>query len=248
MKIFGNIPGAIKVYGSLKYLNQYKREIDDAKAKGDQEREMKNILLASSTWSKKLTEALGIDVQVYGRENLPTQGPVVFMSNHQGYADILALCAAIDTIQFGFVAKKELGKIPLYGKWMERIRSVMMDRDNPKESLKAIMQGIALLKEGYSLVIFPEGTRSKGGDMIDFKPGSMKLATKPKAPIIPVSLDGSATVFEDTGIISSGVIKVLFHPAVKTASIAKGDEKKLSDEVHDIIKKGVEELKNKRAF
>ena len=163
MKIFRNIPGAVKVYSNLRYLNGFKREIDDARAKGDQEREMENICYAISTWGDKLSKSLGMDIKVYGKENLPEKGPVVFMSNHQGYADILALCAAIDTVQFGFVAKKELAKIPLYGKWMDRIRSVMMDRDNPKESLKAITKGIGLLKKGYSLVIFPEGTRSKGG-------------------------------------------------------------------------------------
>ena len=145
MKIFRNIPGAVKVYSNLRYLNGFKREIDDAKAKGDQEREMENICYAISTWGDKLSKSLGMDIKVYGKENLPEKGPVVFMSNHQGYADILALCAAIDTVQFGFVAKKELAKIPLYGKWMDRIRSVMMDRDNPKESLKAITKGIGLL-------------------------------------------------------------------------------------------------------
>ena len=244
MKIFRNIPGAVKVYSNLRYLNGFKREIDDAKAKGDQEREMENICYAISTWGDKLSKSLGMDIKVYGKENLPEKGPVVFMSNHQGYADILALCAAIDTVQFGFVAKKELAKIPLYGKWMDRIRSVMMDRDNPKESLKAITKGIGLLKKGYSLVIFPEGTRSKGGPMIDFKPGSMKLATKPKVPIIPVSIEGSYKIFEERGIISPGTVKVMFHPAIPTDDLPKDSEKHINDKVHDIIKSGVEELRN----
>lgn len=243
MKIFRNIPGAVKLYANLGYLNGFKREIDDARAKGDQEREMKNICYAISTWGQKLTASLGMEIKIYGKENLPASGPVVFMANHQGYADILALCAAIDTVQFGFIAKKELAKIPLYGKWMDRIRSIMIDRDNPKESLKAITTGIGLLKKGYSLVIFPEGTRSKGGPMIDFKPGSMKLATKPKVPIVPISIEGSYKIFEERGIISPGTVKVKFHPAIDTADIPKDAEKHLNDLVHNIIKSGVEELR-----
>lgn len=244
MKIFRNIPGAVKVYFNLKYLNRFKHEIDDARKTGDQPREMENICYAINTWGDKLTKSIGIDIKRYGTENLPDKGPVVFMANHQGYADILALCAAIDTVQFGFIAKKDLAKIPLYGKWMDRIRSVMMDRDNPKESLKAITKGISYLKKGYSLVIFPEGTRSKGGPMIDFKQGSMKLATKAKAPIIPISIDGSYKIYEERGIISPGVIKVKFHTPIKTADMSKEDEKHLNDKVHNIISNGLEELKN----
>ena len=76
MKIFRNIPGAVKVYSNLRYLNGFKREIDDARAKGDQEREMENICYAISTWGDKLSKSLGMDIKVYGKENLPEKGPV----------------------------------------------------------------------------------------------------------------------------------------------------------------------------
>ena len=80
--------------------------------------------------------------------------------------------------------------------------------------------------------------------MIDFKPGSMKLATKPKVPIIPVSIEGSYKIFEERGIISPGTVKVMFHPAIPTDDLPKDSEKHLNDKVHDIIKSGVEELRN----
>ena len=79
-----------------------------------------------------MLRSFGATIDVKGRENLPTEGPVVYVCNHQGYADIIALCAALDTIQFGYVAKKELAKVPLYGDWILEVLSVLIERDHPR--------------------------------------------------------------------------------------------------------------------
>ncbi len=243
MKIIRNIPAAFTIYSNLRYLNKYKKEIEDAKLKSDIEKEKENILLATSTWGKKLAENAGMKVTVYGRENLPTKGPIVYMANHQGYADIVALCAALDTVQFGYVAKNNLEKVPLYGKWIDRIRSVLIDRGHPREALKAISKGVSLIKEGYSLLIFPEGTRSQSSQMGEFKPGAMKLATKPKVPIIPISLDGTWKIFEEHGCLKKGEVKVMVHPAIETKDLTKEEERHLSNKVYQIIEDGVKKLR-----
>lgn len=235
MKILGNIVPGVKIINALKWFSRNSKEIFDAREKEDYERERKYILNATSSWGKNLCKALGVEIEVEGKENLPQQGPVVYISNHQGYADIPVLCAVLDTIQFGFVAKEELGKIPLYGKAIGDIRSVFMNRDDSRESVKAIFAGIDLIKKGFSLCIFPEGTRSKGGNIAEFHKGSFKLATKPKVPIVPVSIDGTYKVFEETGVISPAKVKVVIHPAIPTADLDKEEEKALPEKVEKIV-------------
>lgn len=247
MKIFKNIPSAIKVYSHLKYLNKFKPSIEKARISEDKVIEREFILKATSTWGKALSENAGMKLEIFGKENLPTQadGPVVFMANHQGYADIVAMCAVIDTIQFGFVARDNLGKVPLYGKWIDRIRSVMINRNNAREGLKAINNAISLIKEGYSMFIFPEGTRSQSPNIGDFKAGAMKVAVKPQVPIVPISLDGTWKIFEEKGFLSKGNVKVMIHPMVMTKDISKDEEKKLHIKIQKIISNGLEVLRSK---
>ncbi|MCQ4637472.1 1-acyl-sn-glycerol-3-phosphate acyltransferase [Anaerovorax odorimutans] len=242
MKIIRNIPGFFKLCTTLKELNQYKGEIEDAKAKGDVERECYNILQAEKVWSRNVLKMFGSELVVHGEENLPQEGPVVYIGNHQGYADIIAYAAALNTIQFGFVAKEDLGNIPLYGKWIRRIRSVLIKRDDPRASLKAIDEGIELIKKGFSLMIFPEGTRSKGPQPGDFKRGAFKLAVKPEVPIIPVSLSGSYKMYEETGILKGTRIDVMIHPPVETKGLSRKEEKEMCLAVEKTVKDGIAEL------
>ena len=164
------------------------------------------------------------------------------MGNHQGYADIFSYFKAFQKFQFAFVAKKELGEIPLYGKWIARIRSVFIERDDPRASLEAINRGIEYIKEGFSLAIFPEGTRSKGPDPGEFQRGALKLATKPGVPIIPVSLNGSYKMFEEPGRLTSANIEMIVHKPIPTEGLSRKEEKALPDIVEKIIVDGVRKL------
>lgn len=242
MKIIRNIPSVAKAVYALKFLNKYKKAIAKAKAEGNREVERENIRLAMSTWGTKFLEIAGCTLEVIGKENLPTEGPVVYMCNHQGTADIIALCAALDKIQFGYIAKEELHKLPLYGKWIERVRSVMIKRDDPREALKAINEGIELIEDGFSLMIFPEGTRSRGAAMGEFKKGSMKLATKPGVPIVPVSIEGTYKIFEEKGVLAPADVKVMIHPAIPTKDLDRQQQKELHDKVYKIVYDGHQEL------
>lgn len=242
MKIFANIPGAIKLINCLKYLKPYKVGIEEAKAAGDVEKEREYILKATSAWGPMVMEMFGTTLNVQGLENLPEKGPVVFMGNHQGYADIFAYCAAFKKFQFGFIAKEELSKIPLYGEWIRRIRSVFIERDDARASLQAINKGIEYIQQGFSLVIFPEGTRSKGPVAGTFQKGSIKLAVKPGVPIIPVSLNGSYRMFEEKGYLKAAKIDILVHAPLETVNLTRQEEKALAAKVENIILDGVKSL------
>lgn len=242
MKIFANIPGAYKLLHCLKYLKPNKREIDAARESGDFEKEREYILKSTSYWGPKVMEMFGSTVNVHNIENLPEHGPVVLVGNHQGYADIFAYCAAFRNFQFAFVAKEDLAKIPFYGKWIRKIRSVFIKRDDPRASLKAISEGIEYIRQGFSLVIFPEGTRSKGPVPGRFHKGSLKLATKPGVPIVPISLNGSYKMFEEKGYLKGARIDIIVHEPIETKGLSREEEKELNDRVEKIIVDGVKEL------
>lgn len=242
MKIFSNIPGAIKLIDCLKYLKTYKTGIEEAKRAGDAKKEREFILKATSTWGPMVLDRFGSKLNIQGMENLPKEGPVVFAGNHQGYADIFAYCAAFKRFQFGFVAKDNLSKIPLYGEWIRRIGSVFIERDDARASLQAINEGIKKIESGYSLVIFPEGTRSKGKTPGEFKKGSLKLATKPGVPIVPVTINGSYRMFEEKGYLKGTDIDMIVHPPIETKGMSRQEEKELTSKVKEIIVGGLKKL------
>ncbi len=114
-----------------------------------------------------------------------------------------------------------------------------MDRNDIKQSAKTILEGIRLLKSGHSMVVFPEGTRSKGEQMGEFKAGSFKLATKAKVPIIPVTIDGSYKIMEGNKYrICPAKVNVYVHKPIETALIPKEQESKLPELVQKIIQEG----------
>ena len=242
MKIIRNIPAAVKVFGDVIHYNKYKSLIDNAKASGDAEEERRLILEATSTFGPKIVEQFGCDLHVHGEENIPENGPVVIMLNHQSYADIPIMFAVFRKFQFGFIAKEYLAKAPVVGQWMPRIRSVFIKNDDPREALKAISRGIEYISDGYSLAICPEGTRSKGPTVGPFMKGALKLATKPGVPIVPVAVNGTYRMLEETGVVSPARVDVRVFPAIPTAGISRKEEKELGDKIENMIRTGVEEL------
>ncbi|MDP4146077.1 MAG: lysophospholipid acyltransferase family protein [Bacillota bacterium] len=146
------------------------------------------------TWSNKVMRVVGVKTNVIGMENLP-KGACLFVSNHQGNFDFFTLLANIDK-PMGFVAKKEIAKLNITASWMRDMHCVFIDRDSIRDSLKAINEAVENLKNGYSMVIFPEGTRSKGPGIGEFKKGSMKLGIKADVPVVPVAIEGTYKAFE----------------------------------------------------
>ena len=135
----------------------------------------------------------GVRVTVRGRENIPTDRPVLYVGNHRSYFDILIGYTQVVGL-CGFVAKKEIEKVPLLSLWMKMLYCLFLDRENLKEGLKTILQGIDYIKKGVSIWIFPEGTRNqnqKETELLPFKEGSMKIAEKSGCPIIPVAIHNS---------------------------------------------------------
>ncbi len=164
---------------------------------------------------------------------------MLFVSNHQSDFDIAIFLAMLPEKKEGFVAKVELEKIPFLSAWMKRIHCIFLDRKDMKQSAKTILEGIKLLKSGHSMVVFPEGTRSKGEQIGEFKAGSFKLATKSKVPIVPVTIDGSYKIMEGSHYrICPAKVNVYVHKPIETVTIPKQEEGKLPEMVEKIIREG----------
>lgn len=143
-----------------------------------------------------MLKVAGTKITVIGEENIPDEA-VLFIGNHRSYFDILLTYSRCKRLT-GYVAKKEMLRYPLLRTWMKRLYCLFLDRDNPKEGLKTILQAIDYVKHGVSICIFPEGTRNKGEELslLPFHAGSFKIAEKTGCPIIPISMNNTISIFE----------------------------------------------------
>lgn len=226
--IFYGIYFIIKLFikkGKFELLkrNMTEEEIDDYAY-----REVKSL-------AKELVDITGSKVNVIGEENIP-EGSCVFVGNHQANYDILAMLGYINK-PIGFIAKKELEKLIGVNYWMRQIHCVFMDRDDPRDSVRAIIDGVSNIKKGYSMVIYPEGTRSKGPLMQEFKKGAMKLATKSGAPIVPVTINGTYEIFEGQKgrKVKATNVDIILAKPITTKDLSKDEQNNLSDTIKDII-------------
>ncbi|MDU5261611.1 MAG: lysophospholipid acyltransferase family protein [Clostridium celatum] len=194
------------------------------------------IYKCTNIWANSLLKLAGVKVNVHGVENIPKDKTVLFVGNHQGNFDIPIYITQIPKV-IGFISKIEVEKIPLVRTWMSFLHCVFMDRSNLRKSGEAIIKGVKNLKNGHSIVIFPEGTRSKGDPIKEFKAGSFKLATKSKCPIVPVTMDGSFKVMEHGNgpWIKPATVNLYFHPAIETSNLTKEEQDILPKTVQNII-------------
>ena len=139
----------------------------------------------------------GTEITVIGKENMPKEA-ALYVGNHRSYFDILLLYIQCERLT-GFVAKDSIEKVPSLRVWMRYLYCLFLNRSDAREGLKTILTAIEYVKKGISICIFPEGTRNDGEElsMLPFKEGSFKIATKTGCPIVPVSINNSAEIFEN---------------------------------------------------
>lgn len=201
------------------------------------------VNVIASKWAMSQVKFAGARVHISGEDNIPKDENVLFVSNHQSNFDIAVFISYIKKDK-GYIAKSELLKIPILRTWMKYLNCVFMDRKDLKSSGKAILEGISILKSGYSLVIFPEGTRSKSSTPLEFKSASFKLATKSKVSIIPVTIDGTYKLMElNNNKIKPADVYITIHKPLETRNLTKEEQELLPDKVVCIIKSALGNFK-----
>lgn len=185
---------------------------------------------------------LGVKVHVDGRENLPKETNVCYMANHQSLLDILAF-AGPAKLWASIFAKAELKKVPIVNLWCYALGCVFIDRSNPRDAIKAILDGVEKLKQGKPMLIFPEGTRSKVEAIGEMKNGSLKLATRSQAFIVPITIHGLRPGFEDIKNLKRVHAQFSIGKPIPTASLSKEEIATLHERVYGEVKKRFDELK-----
>ena len=236
MKILKNIKPVFIAYSELWNLRSYQKEIKKARAAGDHERAIANMQKAIEIWSEGLVRRFHAHANIIGEENIPKEGPVYFVSNHQGFAEIPAIYYAIRKRQAGFIAKDDLKKAPLYGQWVLDVGGLFLSRSNPRDAVKVFARAEEMMQQGYSFVIFPEGTRSRGGAMKEFKKGALKPALKAGVPIVPITISGTWKMLEKDGYLHGGECTVVIHKPIETKDLDRKEQAAIPDEVYRIIR------------
>jgi 1-acyl-sn-glycerol-3-phosphate acyltransferase len=168
-------------------------------------------------WARVALHMASVRVTVSGKEHLPA-GPVIFMCNHQSGFDILALLAAMPR-RIYWIAKKELFQIPIFGTSMRRGGYIPLDRSDGRKALKSMDNAASIIREGKSVVMFPEGTRSLSRELLPFKRGGFILARKAGVPVVPVTINGSGRINPAGQIrLSRGDISIVLHPPLALPS------------------------------
>jgi 1-acyl-sn-glycerol-3-phosphate acyltransferase len=189
-------------------------------------------------WSWLILATTGVSVDVRGLEQLQPNRTYVFVSNHQSIYDIPVIFATLP-YQLRIIAKESLGNFPFLGWHLRRTGHLLVDRRNPDRN-GILRRWKALVDEGLSLIIFPEGTRSEDGQVRPFKAGSFLLAIEAQLPIVPLSVDGTRRVMRKGRLMTCpGHATLVVHAPIETATLDVVDARSLAERVREVVASGV---------
>ena len=190
-------------------------------------------------WAKIQLLVSGVRVKVRGLEHIGKETSYIYMSNHQGSYDIFTLLSCLP-VQFRWIAKKELFTIPILGWAMRAANYISIDRSGKRKALESIERAASKIKEGVSVVIFPEGTRSRDGAIQPLKRGGFTLAIKSGVPIIPITINGSRDVMpRDSMRVRPGEIRVTIDRSIETAPLSLRDRNVLMEKIRGTLERNI---------
>jgi 1-acyl-sn-glycerol-3-phosphate acyltransferase len=185
----------------------------------------------ASAWARTLLAIGGVKVKVEGLEKISKDGSYIFVSNHLSYMDTPVALANIP-VQFRFLAKRGLFQIPFLGWHLARAGHIRVPRGDARAAVKTLTLAAQIVREqGISLLIFPEGGRSRRGEMGEFKEGAALIAIRAGVPLVPVGLKGTREVLPfGSGHIRSGVVRMRIGDPIPTGGASERDRVRLTEE------------------
>lgn len=192
--------------------------------------------LPARLWSRFACKGMFIKVRVIGKDKIDPSRSYIFAANHQSAYDIFLIYGWLNN-RFKWIMKKELRKIPLVGAACESAGHIFIDRSNPLAAIKSIETAQMKLKNGASITVFPEGTRSKDGVMGKFKRGAFTIAGTIGLPIVPLTIKGTHDVMPKGSYnIHPGTLTLIIHdPIPYSKELFEHDQQALMQQVRDII-------------
>ncbi len=198
-------------------------------------------------WSKDNLWLSRAHVEIEGMENIDPVRPQIFVANHSGLHDILSLSANLP-IQFRWIAKKSLFLVPFMGWHMRRSGYIAIDRENPREAAKSIIEAAKIIRNGINAIAFPEGTRSRTGELGKFHSGAFSLALRAGVPLVPIALEGSYRVIRPKKLqVNPGaIIRIKIDKPIDLSSYAREEKHRLMQDVFRIMDRNLKDLRARR--
>ena len=195
-------------------------------------------------WARWVIWSTGIQYEIDGLDNLNLDKQYIFMSNHESALDIVLGVAAIPS-NLVFLAKKELFRVPVFGWAMEAAGMIKIDRQNPEIARKSVSEAVeTLMHSSFSTLIYPEGTRSNGEELLPFKKGGFILAIRTQLPVVPITILGSGNVLpKGTLAIKKSHIKMIIDNPIPTLEMDINDKDQLLQDCRNIINQNLAHAK-----
>lgn len=204
------------------------------------DRSGESVVRMARIWIAWIYASCDVTVEATGLDSISPSQPYVFMSNHESVWDITAIVATIP-VSWRFVYKKELAWIPIFGWALLAHRHVMVDRGNRASAVKSLQAAAERVRDGTSVIIFPEGTRSETGTMGEFKSGGFHLAIQAGVPIVPMSISGGRGVTPKGSLrIDGGKLRIVYGKPIPTEGMTVQDRVALKEEVRRAILQGLD--------
>ena len=221
----------VRLFSYLIRLNGKFRKVQ--KLKNNKGEHDKLVSKHVKEWAEYVLKISGVNVSVTGLSNIPQGETVIFVCNHQSFYDIPVLLASLDK-PYGLLSKDSIKKIPFISKWMTQLNCVFIDRNNPKSAVKSLALVGDNLDNGYSMIIFPEGTRSKSSSLLKFRSGAFRLAISKNISIVPIALNGTRQIFEaNHNLIRASNVTLKILPKIHVSK--DSDYKVLLNEAYNQI-------------
>ncbi len=195
--------------------------------------------LVARLWGKIQLAAAGTEVEIQGLSHIDPRRSYILVANHQSNFDIFAFVGYLP-IQFRWIAKAELFRLPFMGWAMSRTGYIPLERESPKKAYRSMLQAAEKIKNGVSVLIFPEGTRSLDGNLQPFKKGLFLIALKSQAAILPITICGTGKIMsKGEWRIHPGKVRIIIDPPMETAGLSAAEEGELSARVRNILLKNL---------
>ena len=194
--------------------------------------------LAIVNWAFGVVAFLsGVTVTVIGEENVPKDEAVLYVGNHRSYFDVVLTYMRVPR-PTGYVAKTEMLRYPLLVNWMKNLYCTFLDRKDLKQGLQLILKNIEYLKQGISVCVFPEGTRNRTKEiLLPFHDGSLKMAEKSGAPIVPMTLNNTGHIFEEhIPLIKKTHVVIEYGKPIYMKDMTREEKKAVSGQIQQILR------------
>jgi 1-acyl-sn-glycerol-3-phosphate acyltransferase len=186
-------------------------------------------------WGRSILWVSGVKVKVYGLEHIDLSRSAIYMSNHQSNFDIPVFFSALP-VQFRWLAKAELFKIPIFGRGMRGAGYISIDRSDRNSAVRSLKRAAESIRNGTSVLIFPEGTRSADGNLLPFKSGGFFVAIDAGVPIIPMAVQGTFDVMpKHRNIIRSNDVQIVLRPPIDATDYTRHTKNDLMTHVRSEI-------------